>query len=62
MRPFVTVPGSITSISPNCDGSALIVGTAQGAVLRYVKGGQGSVAVGAVMLEPIMVPTGTQDR
>ena len=34
IRPFVTVPGSITSISPVCDGTALLVGTAQGHVYR----------------------------
>mmetsp|Transcript_4915 Transcript_4915/g.10559 ORF Transcript_4915/g.10559 Transcript_4915/m.10559 type:complete len:624 (+) Transcript_4915:105-1976(+) len=38
IRPFVSVPGSITSLSPNCDGSALIVGTAQGGVYRVASG------------------------
>ncbi len=34
MRPFVTVPGAVTSISPTVDGTALIVGTAEGGVFR----------------------------
>ena len=34
IRPFVTVAGSITSISSNFDGSALLVATVQGSLFR----------------------------
>lgn len=39
IRPFVVLPNApITSISPNFDGSALIVGTAAGSVVRVASG------------------------
>jgi WD40 repeat protein len=61
VRPFVTVPGSITSLSAAPDGAYLVVGTADGSVWRVVSG---SLQVSPISQGPggacmaLAVPTG----